>query len=239
MAVSPSVAHQPESLDVAGLESGWDRRRRRIAQHIELTAIRLFGKRGYRHVSIDDIAAVAGISSRTVARYFPTKEDLLLAGPRRSYDETLRALKAIGPTRRPVAAAWQMWLRLAQEHQTDLKDFLLWHKAASTAPEVVARALGEQHLALRVGLTEVCAQALNVDADSDPGPVVLAACIAAANRAVVDFWATRQGEYELEEVFTSAMRTLNREFSTKRLTAGVLTAPPRTRPKTRRSLRKQ
>jgi AcrR family transcriptional regulator len=233
VAGSPSVVRRPESDEDPRLESGWDRRRRRIAEHIEQTAIALFSKRGYRQVSIEDIAAEAGISSRTVARYFPTKEDLLLAAPRRNYDGTLGALKAIGPTRRPVTSVWQMWLRLAQEHQGELKDFLLWHRAAATAPEVVARALGEQHLALQVGLTEVCAEALDADPESDPGPVVLAACIAAANRAVVDFWATGQGEYDLEELFAAAMRTLNREFATKRLSPTLMEPSQLTQPKAR------
>jgi AcrR family transcriptional regulator len=227
VAGSPQADGRSDSGEVVPLETGWDRRRRRIAEHIEQTAIQLFAKRGYRHVSIEDIAGVAGISSRTVARYFPTKEDLLLARPRRGYDETLQALEAIGPTPRPVDSAWQMWLQLAQEHQMDLKDFLLWHKAAATAPEVVARALGEHHLALQAGLIDLCAGALDADPESDPGPQVLAACIAAANRAIVDFWAAKQGEYDLEELFSAGIRVLNREFSTKRLSAAVMNRPQR------------
>jgi AcrR family transcriptional regulator len=235
VAGSPSDAGRSEPENGPPLENGWDRRRRRIAEHVEQTAIELFAKRGYRHVSIEDIAAAAGISSRTVARYFPSKEDLLLARPRRGYEETLRTLEAIGSTQRPVTSVWQMWLQLAQEHQTDLKDFLLWHNAAATAPEVVARALGEHQLALQVGLTALCAEALDADPESDPGPVVLAACIAAANRASVDFWATKQGKYDLEELFATGLRTLNREFSTKRLSASVMNPRPRSRPATRRS----
>jgi AcrR family transcriptional regulator len=215
--------------EVVRLETGWDRRRRRIAEHIEQTAIQLFAKRGYRHVSIEEIAAVAGISSRTVARYFPTKGDLLLARPRRGYGEALRSLEDVGPTSRPVDSVWQMWLQLAQEHQTELQDFLLWRKAAASAPEVVARALGEHYMALQAALTELCAAALDMDPESDPGPLVLAACIAAANRAMVDFWAAKQGEPDLEELFSAGVRVLNREFSTKRLSTAVRERPDRSR----------
>jgi AcrR family transcriptional regulator len=232
VAGSPQADGRSDSGEVVPLETGWDRRRRRIAEHIEQTAIQLFAKRGYRHVSIEEIAVVAGISSRTVARYFPTKEDLLLARPRRGYDETLRVLEDMGPTSRPVNSAWQMWLQLAQEHQTELKDFLLWRKAADTAPEVVARALGEHYLALQTSLTELCAEGLDADPESDPGPLVLAACIAAANRAIVDFWAAKQGEYDLEELFSAGIRVLNREFSTKRLSAAVMERPVRARSRT-------
>jgi AcrR family transcriptional regulator len=213
----PGPAAPPSASDDGRPESGWDRRRRRMADHIEQTAIKLFAQHGYRHVCIDDVATAAGISSRTVARYFPTKEDLLLAFPRRGYKNTLDALKAVGPTAAPVAAVWDMWLNLTDDHKADLKDVLLWHKAAATAPEVTARALGEQSLAVQAGLTEFCAEALDRDSKSDPGPVVLAACIAAANRAVVDFWATQQGKVDLEEVFATAIGTLSAEFSEKRL----------------------
>jgi AcrR family transcriptional regulator len=224
VAGSSSVAPRSELDDGTRLETGWDRRRRRIADHIEQAAIELFAKRGYRQVSIEDVAAAAGISSRTVARYFPTKEDLLLARPRRGYDETLQALGAIGPTREPFTSAWQMWLRLTQEHKADLEDVLLWHAAAASAPEVVARALGEHQLALQAGLTALCAEALDSDPDSDPGPVVVAACIAAANKAIVDFWVSKQGQYDLEELFAKAIRTLDSELLRKR--PSVRVTPP-------------
>jgi AcrR family transcriptional regulator len=236
---SSSAARQPVPDDDVPQETGWDRRRRRIADRIERTAIELFARRGYRQVSIEDVAASAGISSRTVARYFPTKEDLLLAGPRRGYSETLGALDAIGPTRRPVNSVWEMWLKLAQDHKGDLEDALLWHKAAATAPEVVARALGENHLTLQAGLTTLCADALDADPETDPGPAVLAACLAAANRAAVDFWANKEGDFNLEELFAAAIRTLHREFSSRRLSDSVTDVPDAAQPSTRPAPRKR
>ncbi|HWE69657.1 MAG TPA: helix-turn-helix domain-containing protein, partial [Acidimicrobiales bacterium] len=42
-------------------------------------AAALFYERGYDATTIDDIAAAAEISPRTFYRYFPTKEDLVVA----------------------------------------------------------------------------------------------------------------------------------------------------------------
>jgi AcrR family transcriptional regulator len=55
-------------------------RERKKAQTRELiaeTARRLFGERGFEHVSVAEIARVADVSEKTVFNYFPTKEDLV------------------------------------------------------------------------------------------------------------------------------------------------------------------
>ena len=49
----------------------------------ERVALDLFIEHGYRNVSIEQIADVAGVSARTFYRYFPAKEDLLGVLPRR------------------------------------------------------------------------------------------------------------------------------------------------------------
>jgi AcrR family transcriptional regulator len=54
-----------------------ERKKRRTRQHIADTAARLFGERGYEHVSVRDVAEAAEVSEQTVYNYFPTKQDLV------------------------------------------------------------------------------------------------------------------------------------------------------------------
>jgi len=41
------------------------------------TARELFSNRGYRKVSMDEIAKVSGVTKRTIYRYFKDKDDLI------------------------------------------------------------------------------------------------------------------------------------------------------------------
>ncbi|GGZ57395.1 TetR/AcrR family transcriptional regulator [Streptomyces bluensis] len=55
----------------------WDRTRQLASQEILKTALRLFTEQGYDQTTIAQIAREAGVSQRTLFRYFGTKEDLL------------------------------------------------------------------------------------------------------------------------------------------------------------------
>ncbi|SHN39261.1 TetR family transcriptional regulator [Cryptosporangium aurantiacum] len=64
------------------------RRRQTTSAEIEAAAFDLFTRHGSEHTTVDDIAAVAGVSPRTFFRYFPTKEDAVL-GVKRAFYETV------------------------------------------------------------------------------------------------------------------------------------------------------
>src|SRR3984957_9617475 len=55
-----------------------ERMRRTVLNEIAEVALKLFTERGYETVTIDDIAAAAGLSRRSVFRYFSTKEDIVV-----------------------------------------------------------------------------------------------------------------------------------------------------------------
>lgn len=66
-----------------------ERKKRRTRERIEYAGLRLMTERGYRGVSIDEIAAAAEVSPRTFYRYFATKDDLIL-GHQETYIAVLR-----------------------------------------------------------------------------------------------------------------------------------------------------
>lgn len=67
----------------------WDRTRQAAVQAILDTALRLFAEQGYEQTTIAQIAREAGISQRSLFRYFGTKEDLV-CGDQEALGELLR-----------------------------------------------------------------------------------------------------------------------------------------------------
>jgi AcrR family transcriptional regulator len=55
-------------------------------------ALGLFAERGYERTTVDDVAGAAGVSARTVFRYFPVKADLLFGGTDDDLEELRRLL---------------------------------------------------------------------------------------------------------------------------------------------------
>ncbi|WP_416982660.1 TetR/AcrR family transcriptional regulator [Streptomyces sp. T028] len=67
----------------------WDRSRQVAVAAILDTALRLFAERGYEETTIAQIAKEAGISQRSLFRYFGTKEDLV-CGDQEALGELLK-----------------------------------------------------------------------------------------------------------------------------------------------------
>ena len=55
-----------------------EERIRNLKEHVYKCAIRLIDQRGYRAVTLEDIAREAEVSRSTLHRYFPSKDDIIL-----------------------------------------------------------------------------------------------------------------------------------------------------------------
>ena len=67
--------------------------------------IDIFSERPFDEVSIDDIAAAAGISKGLLYHYFPSKRDFYVAVVRHSADE-MQAITDTDPALEPSPLAW-------------------------------------------------------------------------------------------------------------------------------------
>jgi AcrR family transcriptional regulator len=74
------------------------RRREEVALVIESAALDLFAVRPIGEVTVEEIALRAGVAVRTIYRYFPSKDDIFLAYPRRAADQLAELVKV-----RPVS----------------------------------------------------------------------------------------------------------------------------------------
>src|SRR5947207_2169408 len=60
-----------------------ERRHQQTRTAIADAAVALFLERGFVETTMEDVAAVAGVSRRTAYRHFPSKDDLVFEHPRR------------------------------------------------------------------------------------------------------------------------------------------------------------
>jgi AcrR family transcriptional regulator len=197
--------------DEEPVENGWDRRRRRIALRLEGVALELFAERGYRDVTVVEVAEAAKVGARTVARYFPLKEDLLLSLPRRTVSGALEELRRTSQHTRSVREVWDVWAGLSRGNPEDVARLALFWQAARDVPEILDRARGEQHFRVRRALTTLIRDCLPDGEQSDLHAEVIAAALQAANGAIVEHWMQGNRGDDLAELFSSATAVLSEE----------------------------
>ncbi len=117
-------------------------------------AERLFLTRGYDATTIDAIAAEAGMSPRSVYRYFPTKDDILIdrfAGIGDALEAALRSRPADEPPWDSLAASFLTLVE--QADRSDGRDSaLLIQRAIISSPVVFGRYLQQLHGAQTVAV---------------------------------------------------------------------------------------
>lgn len=79
-----------------GTRQGGLRERTRAVVRAELAgqAVELFAERGFEETTVDDVARVAGLSKRSLFRYFATKEDMVLGAIDATGESVAAALRA-------------------------------------------------------------------------------------------------------------------------------------------------
>lgn len=81
-----------------------ERKKQHTRAAISAAALRLFLADGFDAVSVVDIAAAAEVSKRTLFKYFPAKEDLVVHRFADHVDEAARTVEGRAPEQAPLAA---------------------------------------------------------------------------------------------------------------------------------------
>lgn len=191
-----------------GTPSAWERRRRRIGAEIERAALRLFAARGFDAVTVNDIAAAAGMSERTFFRYFATKEDVVLALPRRVLTKECTAAAARPASESPLTALRNAMLGVDPLIEEEGEAILRWAQVLARTPDMLARVSGANQLAFTEALQRVLALRLGVKPDRDPRPGVIAAAVVGAVQFTFHRWVTGGGTGDLVAMVAETFDTL-------------------------------
>jgi len=152
-----------------------ERKKRQTREALTRAALALFAERGYDETTLADIADAAGVSTRTIFAYFPSKEDILFCTIQVTRDALTQAL-----TDRPPGTDALTALRgfiLSSAHEKTELDRKLWEVIAAD-PTL------SSHKRARIGeLQEILAAAIAYDLGVGPDdlrPQVAAASLTAA-----------------------------------------------------------
>lgn len=183
-------------------------KRARTRAAIQRAALRLFDEHGYDQVTVERIAAEAGVSHTTFFRYFPTKEDVVLGD---DYDPFITGLVAARPEADPVE---RVRLGIADAFA------LVGPEELAAVRERTRLLLSAPALRARIWENQAATQRLLEDVfhGSAPGPVPLAlrvtaaACTAALVTAVTT-WAEEGRTEDLPDMVDEAFAVLRRNRS--------------------------
>ncbi|GAA3246463.1 TetR/AcrR family transcriptional regulator [Nonomuraea helvata] len=181
------------------------RRKALTRQEIQEHAMRLFQERGYDETTVADIAEAAGVSSMTVFRHFPTKEDLVLSD---EFDPVLAARIQARPADQPLLRRIGDTLieSLAQATRAELDMMLARLKLGLATPALRARWLDNEYQT-RNAIVGVLDDGRH---DTFHLQVVAGACLAATTTALIR-WAESGGQQAPHELLTRALDILQEE----------------------------
>ncbi len=200
---------QPEPREQAGLRER-NKARRRAA--IIRAALELFAERGYDATTIADIAAAADVAPRTVAMYFPSKQDIAMSRFSQSVDELTSALRNRRPGETGTAII-SRWLRARDPGAgQDLRE--LSARMFAVNPELNALRTARMAAAIAEG-AEIIARDVGAE-PGDDGPRIAAIAAAAI---VIELTDIPPGD-RLDRAVATAMRFLNAGLEVLRATNG-------------------
>ncbi|WP_153029770.1 TetR/AcrR family transcriptional regulator [Amycolatopsis sp. YIM 10] len=178
----------------------WDRTRQLASREIQETALRLFTEQGYDETTIAQIAKEAGVSQRTLFRYFGTKEDLLGGDQNRLWQVLADTISEQPPefevweVLRAGIAAVQA---LHDNREQALKRFRLLHGTASLRAGWLEKRLRFQEDLLPLVKTRIYATDASVRA-------IIATVFACLDAASIT-WVANGGEGDLMDLYDECL----------------------------------
>jgi mycofactocin system transcriptional regulator len=180
------------------------------ARRLELIALELFTEQGFDETTVEQIAACAGVSSRTFFRYFDAKASVLW----HAFDGEVAALRAAFaevPDEVAVMEAIRLVVVSVNRHQVeDLPELRARMALIGSVPALLASAAPHYDDWERA-VSEFAAGRLGQPADALV-PLAIGRTTLAASRSAFDLWVAR-GDADLTTYLDAALRALGSGFA--------------------------
>jgi AcrR family transcriptional regulator len=191
------------------------RERKKLATRRALrrVALDLVAERGFTHVTVDDIAEAADVSTRTFFNYFPSKEAALFGTDPDRVAELRDAVVRRFPGLPLLDVLRVVLTKDAEKVAEDItelgggQEWLRRMKVARTDPHLRAAQAAQMAMTERA-LAEGIAKRLGTDLEQDPYPGLLAATAGGVLRSSMTFWAGSGGAVPLGRLIDLGFRAL-------------------------------
>src|ERR1700728_3578871 len=191
----------PDGIGRSGGRGLRERSKARRRAAIIRAAFTLCAERGYQATTIADIAAAAEVAPRTVAMYFPSKQDIAMARFSATVDSLTSAMRALAPGQ-SITEAVGRWLRTYEAAaDRELTELALRMFAAN----LELNALRSAWMAATIAEGAALVARETGAAPGDPGPQMASVATAAILLELLDF----PPGPRREEAITAAMRFLD------------------------------
>lgn len=167
------------------------RRSESMLSGIAAVALDLFEERGFAAVTVEDIAADAGISVRTFYRYFPAKEDVLLVMIRQRASALAQALNARPSDENPLHSLHvAVEAAISSEDHSSIKQ---WITVVAATPNILRTVMGANILELNSTIAEFLGSRLGMPSDATV-PSTLAVAAGAVIQSAQTRWHRSGGD---------------------------------------------
>ena len=165
---------------------------RRTRAATRAAALALTRERGYAAMTVDDVAALAGVSRRTVFNHFSSKTDLLVVGLDPPEPEAIETF--VNGTGSLLEDLGALLVSGAEAVESERGWLLSFPEIVRDNPEI-ERAIHERLRAIAVSLADAAGRRLGTE-PCDPRTRAVVALAMAIQRSAVDLWCGRTHPWE-------------------------------------------
>jgi AcrR family transcriptional regulator len=177
-----------------------ERKKQATREALRLAALRLAAHKPWDQVRVEDIAAEAGVSTRTFSNYFPTKEAAYLAT---AHDRAARVEAALAarPAGEPLWPAVIAAVTGGFASDRPDPDHVQPITSTSSLAAEQLKALG----VVEQGLAGGIARRIGADVEHDPYPRLVAAVAISATRVTIEHWLRTESDLPFPPMLRDAL----------------------------------
>ena len=185
-----------------------ERKKEKTRDALIASAIHQFARRGFDHVTVEEIAASCDVSPRTFFRYFASKEDVLFADSDARCEHLLASLAEQDPDASPLQAL-EAAVRLVAEDYAEQNEVLRARHAIVTATPSLRTRAAERHQGWESSIIQQLRSSGRARDLNDFDLRLLVAGTTTALRVAVEVWIADDGARDLGVLLDHAFLRLH------------------------------